>query len=494
MEQKSLFSRYYSMCMSMILATIATLGLVLLAFVSRHFETDKFGLLARNVEQAVSLTMADLEANDYRYVTSGTVLGGYTILGTAIDADIFLVDTTGKTLLCTELGRCGHTQFYVDPEIMQKVLRGDYHEVGKLGKIYNDRMYTVGRPLITANGEVAGAVFASTSASVLTDFLWDILKMFTLSALAVALAAFLVIYYVTGRMVKPLQEMVTATEQFAKGDFSVRVPVEGFDEIGKLAMAFNNMVSSLTTLESTRRSFVANVSHELKTPMTTIGGFIDGILDGTIPPEKERQYLSIVSTEVKRLSRLVRSMLDVAKIEAGEMQITLAPVDITDVVMRTVFTFEKAIEEKELEVRGLDSARMMVLADVDLIHQVIYNLTDNAVKFVNHGGYLEFSYETQGDMAYIGVKNSGEGIGKEEITHIFDRFYKTDKSRSLDKNGVGLGLHIVRSIVNLHGGEIMVRSAEGEYCEFIFTLKTAPSKSSQSLFRKADKNKKNIDV
>ena len=140
--------------------------------------------------------------------------------------------------------------------------------------------------------------------------------------------------YITGRMVRPIRQMVAATESFSKGDFSARVPVGDFDELGKLAMAFNNMASSMTTMESTRRSFIANVSHELKTPMTTIGGFIDGILDGTIPPDRERHYLEIVSAEVKRLSRLVRSMLDVAKIEAGEMKIELAPVDINDVILR----------------------------------------------------------------------------------------------------------------------------------------------------------------
>ena len=172
-------------------------------------------------------------------------------------------------------------------------------------------------------------------------------------------------------------------------------------------------------------------------------------------------------------------MLDMAKIEAGEMKITLAPVDISDIIVRTVFTFEQRLEDKHIDIRGLDTDRIMVLADVDLIHQVIYNLIDNAVKFVNDGGYIEFSYDVQGDMTYIGVKNSGDGLSKEEVAHVFDRFYKTDKSRSVDKTGVGLGLSIVRSIINMHSGEIIVRSVEGEYCEFQFTLKTAPNRTAQ---------------
>lgn len=140
-------------------------------------------------------------------------------------------------------------------------------------------------------------------------------------------------------------------------------------------------------------------------------------------------------------------------------------------ILRTLFTFEQRVEDKHLDIRGLEADRVMVLADVDLIHQVVYNLIDNAVKFVNEGGYIEFSYDVQDDLTYIGVKNSGAGLSKEEVAHVFDRFYKTDKSRGVDKTGVGLGLSIVRTVINMHSGEIIVRSVEGEYCEFQFTLK-----------------------
>lgn len=224
----------------------------------------------------------------------------------------------------------------------------------------------------------------------------------------------------------------------------------------------------------------ANISHELKTPMTTIAGFVDGILDGTIPPEKRDHYLQIVSGEVKRLSRLVRSMLDIARIEAGEMPLKPVVFDVNDTVCRTIFTFEQSIEAKHLEVRGLDTPKMMVEADPDLIHQVIYNLVDNAVKFVNDGGYLEINYTVENGWVYVGVKNSGQGIPKEEISKVFERFYKSDRSRSLDKNGVGLGLYIVQSIINLHGGNIMVRSTEGEFCEFVFSLPQAKVRKNSS--------------
>ncbi len=311
--------------------------------------------------------------------------------------------------------------------------------------------------------------------------------MYVISAALVMLIAFIIIYFVTSNMVRPLQDMLAATQSFSKGEFSIRVPVEGDDEIAMLAAAFNSMASSLAVMESTRRSFTANVSHELKTPMTTIGGFIDGILDGTIPPERQGYYLRIVSGEVQRLSRMVQSMLAIARIEAGELTIAPVPVEITDIVTRTVFTFEQRLEGKQIEVRGLDAEKHLVEADADLIHQVVYNLVDNAVKFVDQGGYLEFAYHTEGNMTFISVKNSGAGVAPEEIPKLFDRFYKSDKSRSLDKNGVGLGLSIVKTIMNLHNGDIYIRSEPGQYTEFVFSLPTSVQK--KSLFRKHEKPK-----
>ena len=199
--------------------------------------------------------------------------------------------------------------------------------------------------------------------------------------------------------------------------------------------------------------------------------------DTQVPPTMLRGYENgamIVSDEVKRLSRMVRSMLNIAKIEAGEMKLKPTVFDVNEVVLSSIFTFEQMIEKKHLDIRGLEEGKVMVEADEDLIHQVVYNLLENAVKFVNEGGYIEVSYTVEQKRTYIHIKNSGEGIPKEEISKVFDRFYKTDRSRSMDKTGVGLGLYIVRQIVNLHQGEVIVRSVEGEYCEFSFSVATAP--------------------
>lgn len=485
-KSRSLLSKYFSICVSLILISIICLGLILLLFASQYFKDDKFSLLQRNAKQAAAITSFDIAEGKGSYLIDiRLTLSSYKIFGTAIGADMMLVDNNGKIIISTNEGN-NMNQYLVDKNILTQASKGVYKEIGTLSGIYDQSHYIVGIPVKSVDGIIIGTVFACSDASSLTQFLAEITKMFLLSSLAVLAISFIIIYFTTDRLVTPLKEMVKATESFARGDFTVRVHVEGNDEIDKLAMSFNEMASSLATIESTRRSFIANVSHELKTPMTTISGFIDGILDGTIPKEKEEHYLRIVSDEVKRLSRLVRSMLNIAKIEDGEMSVNMCDFDINNLVCQTVFTFEQKIEEKQVDIIGLDAGKIMVQGDSDLIHQVVYNLIENAVKFVNPKGYIEVIYEdnrTDGNI-YIGIKNSGTGFAKEEIPKLFDRFYKTDKSRSLDKTGVGLGLHIVRSIINLHNSDIIVKNSEGEYCEFGFCLPAANDKKISSRFRK----------
>lgn len=476
--ERSLFKRYFSICATMILMSITILGLLFMVFASQYFKEDKLSMLEKNANYAVELTAPHCRVDssgNYRILENNgrTLVSTWIPLSKAMDADIYLVNMSGDTLLCTHRSTCSHKIYGVSQNILDQVRKkGVYTEVEKMGEIYKSSYYTVGVPLIVGGDQIAGVVFASTSAEGLTRFMTEILKMYLVSALVVMIVAFAVIYFVTNTLVQPLREMLSATESFGKGDFTVRVPVTELDEIGRLAMAFNNMATSLAQQETVRRSFIANVSHELKTPMTTIAGFADGILDGTIPEEKHKHYLGIMSDEVKRLSRLVRSMLNIAKIEAGEMTLKPTQFAINETVLTAIFTFEQSIEAKHLEIRGLDQEKTMVEADEDLIHQVIYNLLENAVKFSNEGGYIEVGYTTADKRTYVSIKNSGAGIPKDEISKVFDRFYKTDRSRSMDKSGVGLGLHIVRSIVNLHQGEVIVRSVEGEFCEFSFSVPT----------------------
>lgn len=479
--QKNIFTRYFSICASLILVSMVILGALLMLLFSQYFKTEEYRLLESNVEKAVSVIENNAVEEDPFGTDNLRVTSFLGIMSDAINADVFVVDQSGRTLFCTEPSSCVHNA-YLLPENMRKTLdqEGLYREMGTLGGIYESHYYTVSGVLKSADGETYGYVAASTEASQrLSSFLVEILKMFLICALIVLVIAVVIVYFVTRQMVKPLKEMAEVAQRFGKGDFSQRVTIYDYDEIGQLGMAINNMAQSVSTLETMRRSFIANVSHELKTPMTTISGFIDGILDGTIEPSKQKRYLRIVSDEVKRLSRLVRSMLDLSRIEAGEMQLNVERFDIVDVICQALFSLESQIEAKGLEVRGLDHDKLFVEADEELIHQVVYNLVENAIKFSNDGGYLEFEFTKENGKIVVGVKNSGEGLSKEEVSRVFDRFYKTDRSRGIDKNGVGLGLYIVRSIINLHGGEIIVKSVQGEYCEFLFTLQ--PAKGSGKL-------------
>lgn len=303
----------------------------------------------------------------------------------------------------------------------------------------------------------------------------DLSKTVITSALLVLLAAMVAAYVITVRTTEPLREMSVAARKFAAGKFDARVRVSGRDEVSELAEAFNQMADSLENLEKMRSSFIANVSHDLRTPMTTIAGFIDGIRDGVIPPEEQDHYLEIVSIEIQRLSRLVSALLDLSRIQAGDRKFVMKPFDICEMARLILISFEKKIDEKRLDVSfACDEDRILVNADHDAIYQVFYNLCHNAVKFSADGGALRICIsEEKGKKIRVSIYNDGQGIPAEDLGMVFERFYKSDKSRGLDKSGVGLGLFISKTIISAHGEKIWVESEYGKNCEFFFTLSRA---------------------
>lgn len=292
------------------------------------------------------------------------------------------------------------------------------------------------------------------------------------AVLLVLLAVMIAVYLISERVTSPLREMSAVARKMANGEFGSRVRVQGSDEVAELAVAFNNMAESLENLEKMRSSFIANVSHDLRTPMTTIAGFIDGIRDGVIVPEERDHYLGVISEEVKRLSRLVSSLLDLSRLQAGDRKFHPAPFDICEMARLILISFEQKIEEKRLEVEfECCQDRVAVLADRDAIYQVFYNLSHNAIKFAREGGLLRIRIrEKNHNKIEVSVYNEGQGIPAEDLPYVFERFYKSDKSRGLDKNGVGLGLFISKTIVEAHGERIRVESEDGKDCEFLFTL------------------------
>ncbi len=307
------------------------------------------------------------------------------------------------------------------------------------------------------------------------------------SSLWVMLAAVIAAYFITERLVNPLRNMTKAVRQFGKGELDIRVVVSGKDEVAELGYAFNSMAESLQNLEKMRNSFLANVSHDLRTPMTTIAGFIEGINSGAIPPEKHEYYLGIISSEIHRLSRLVSQLLDVSRLESGDKKFVFADFDIAEMARIILISFEQKIEEKRLDVEFIaEQDKMMANGDVDAIHQVLYNLCHNAIKFANEGGRFIIRIEHAGAKKIkVSVLDDGECLTGEDKERVFDRFYKSDQSRGLDKNGVGLGLYICKTIVEAHGEKIGVIS-ETEGCEFWFTLKEGEPAERRALKPVAD--------
>ena len=489
--RKSIFVRYFTVITSIILICLTILGTLLISFAAQYWVNDKQEMLTRNAKDMADIlgelalkNQAQIQWNPQtkRYslffeegFIPESMNAAILVMASASNSDVRIISPAGQVLLfATANDKMDPDEMLykaIPADVAQKSLAGSSYPVGRLGDNYTETYYTAGEPIKAGEVGVIGAVLLSTPTGDLSGYIGDNLRMFLLAAVLVLILSFLATYALTYQMAKPLRQMVQAARKFGEGDFSAKIPVNNQDEVAELAVALNNMASSLASVEGMRRSFVANVSHELRTPMTTIGGFIDGILDGTIPEEKQEQYLRTVSDEIKRLSRLVRSMLDISRMEAGELKINPSLFSLSDMVMRVFFSCEKLINDKNIEVRGLeDLPEIHVKADPDRIHQIIFNLVDNAIKFTNEGGYIAISIREENGWVYFTIRNSGQGIARADLGKIFERFYKTDKSRGLDKKGVGLGLFIVRMLMQLHGGDITARSVEGEYAEFEFWL------------------------
>ena len=294
--------------------------------------------------------------------------------------------------------------------------------------------------------------------------------------LAIIIAAVAVALFMSRRTAFEIRTIKQAVKQVSKGDYDIQVPEKSVDnEVAGLAAAFNQMTRAVNERELSQRSFLGSVTHDMRTPMTSIAGFVDGILDGTIPKEQQEKYLKIVSSETHRLSRLVGSLLDLTRIQSGERKFNKTEFDICELLRLILISMEKQIEEKRIEIEfETDGERCTAFADRDGIHQVAYNLIHNAIKFTDEGGLIRISVEKQDNDRYIvSVYNTGKGMKSEELPYIFDRFYKADASRGLDKTGVGLGLYIVKTILTAHAEDIWAESEENKYGCFKFTLSKA---------------------
>ncbi len=475
---QGLYWRQLSLTVGMVMLTLFLLGTSFFSLSYNYAKSQKSEELLTKARVMGQLSVSYLENGryldmevlqsdpDFRQLAS--------FAATVSDVHFMICDKEGHVLLTTDKSLEGRVVTMPESMTREIVEEGSTSRRDDLDGLYDSNRFVVGVPAVNPDTqEIVGVVYGVSSTDSLDSMWQGFIGLFFMTAFVVLMISFMASSVTTMRQVQPIREMVQATRRYAEGDFDIRMYDYGRkDEIGELAASFNAMADSLQQTERQRREFIANISHELKTPMTTIAGYTDGILDGTIAPENERQYLQIISDESRRLSRLVRRMLDVSQLQAIDPLKGGNHFDVCESMRRVLISMEKKITDRHLDVDAdIPDEPILVLGDNDLITQVIYNLLENATKFAREGSTLYLGVTTLDGKARVTVRNVGDTISAEELPLLFERFHKSDKSRSEDKDGVGLGLYIVKTILEQHHEKISVTSENG-VTTFTFSLTT----------------------
>ena len=455
--------------MGIVIAVFVSMSFLFARYMERAAVEEKAALLENNVDRVAAFTYTAL-TNQSSVVDS---LYQYMIdnLSYNTQASIMVFDNNGIVFAAS--GGKKNSSYYqkIDDSVRDSVLAGKKILSTDIFIDENDdKVLTVGAAL-KHGGEIFGGVLFNQRVPEIKKMYRSMTKK-TVSVIIIAmLFSAIVFYFISLKITTPIKKISAAVTEFSKGNFEKKVEYTSDNELGELANNINHMAASLENLENLRRGFVSDVSHELRTPMTTISGFVEGILDGTIPPESRDEYLSVVLSESKRLSRLVTNLLQISRMESGETAVNKTDFDINELVRLALLKFEMMITPKNIDVLlSVDDGRLMVNADKDSITQVLINLINNAVKFTPDGGKISIDVKNADEKVIVSIKNTGHGIEPDKLEHIWERFYKTDTSRSMDRSGVGLGLYIVKRIISMHGESINVRSTVDEYTEFSFTL------------------------
>ena len=442
---QGLYWRQLFVTAGMVMLTLFLLGASFFSLSYNYARSQQSDELLDRAEIMSRLSVDYLESGRYLNIEDLRNDPGFQQLAsfgaTVSDVQFMICDTEGHVLLSTDENLSGKVVTMPEEMTREILEEGSTSRRDDLNGLYEQKRMVVGVPVVNRDTDRTVGVVYAVSLSTSADTMWQgFVGLFFMTAFVVLMIAFMASSITAMRQVQPIREMVQATRQYAEGDFDVRMKDYGQrDEMGELAASFNNMAESLQQTERQRREFIANISHELKTPMTTIAGYTDGILDGTIPPENERQYLQIISDESRRLSRLVRRMLDVSQLQVMDPLKNGSHFDICESMRRVLISMEKKITDRHLDVDAdIPEEPILVRGDNDMITQVIYNLLENATKFAREGTTLYLGVTTIDGKARVTVRNLGDTIPAEELPLLFERFHKSDKSRSEDKDGVGL--------------------------------------------------------
>ena len=472
---KSLFSKYISAFMLIMIASFIIVSIITASMIGRYSVGVKSDMMEASAQACRGYIEDRLENREggiaeLLYDDGEDVTDTLRMLSRATgDVSLMLVSTDGRIII--DLGDSG-IRDVLDEELINSLRESGEYSGDGLSQGHKKGRTVKAKSIMSAEGERLGYVLVYSDSVMMERLFEVILRVVMGSIIWVLLAALIAVYFISERVIAPMREISSAAKRFASGKFDTRVPVRGSDEVAELAVAFNGMAESLDNYDNMRNKFMSDVSHDLRSPMTSIAGFIDGIIDGVIPPEKHEYYLRIVAEEIRRLSRLVSTLLDISRIQAGERKFNMVEMDICEMARRILLSFEQKIDAKRLEVSfETDEEKMTVRADSDAIYQVLYNLCDNAVKFASDGGKLSLNItRIKGKKIRVDVFNEGAGIAPEDINYVFERFYKSDKSRGINKSGAGLGLFISKTIMDAHEQRIWVESEPGKNCCFSFTL------------------------
>ena len=461
---KSVYSRIFYFCTIVLMFACALTGLTVELCANKMHEREAYSSFDATARILITkLREINVKGETNALITMQTELETYTINE---NVDCYLFDSDGNCLLRSDYS---DSPIVLSAALRSEAAKSPYCQMGGASGNFTEPTATY-----VEYFDMGGRMYYLMllfPISYVSDFSVRLLTVLVISVLVIGVFGAGLFYLNTAKLLKPLSKITRTAEDYAKGDFSPRLAPTGEPELDRLTETMNRMADFIDSNERSRKRFVSDVSHELKTPMTTIGGYVDAILDGAVPKEEERHYLETVSSEVRRMSRMVNSMLNISKFEEGSLSPNYTRFDISHLLIRTLLLFERKAEEKHLSVAGLEECpRTYVIADKDLMQQVFYNLTENAIKFADEGGTLTLAVDADTEQAHVRIRNSGEGLSESEISHVFERFYKTDSSRGKDTPGVGLGLSIVSRIMVLHGGSVTVKSVQGEYTEFIVSL------------------------
>lgn len=434
-----------------------------------QLQREKAELLYREATLIANTYASDLYNNQ---TSLDTVKKQLDALDTYLSASLWIINPSGRMILSSRAPVNVERETVIsgfDPT----VTAGSHYTIGNFWDSFTEEQLSVFAP-ITSGYKVRGYVVIHYPMSNIETSCNNLLNISYLMLIILFLLSLIILFFFTEMVYLPLRKITEATEQYANGNMHYEFQVESEDEMGYLAASLNYMASEIARAEDDQKKFVANVSHDFRSPLTSIKGYLEAMLDGTIPPELHEKYLKIVVNESDRLIKLTNSLLTLNNLNTKGMLLDISMFDINRTIRNTAASFEGTCKEKMIAIELiLTGDELYVNADVGKIQQVLYNLLDNAIKFSHQNSVIKIETTERHNKIFISVKDSGIGIPKDDLKFIWDRFYKSDLSRGKDKKGTGLGLSITKEIINAHGEHINVISTEGEGSEFIFTLPVA---------------------